>query len=200
MRVEEACSPPMRPALLLILAAALLPAAELRTRPATWAQPVLSVGGREPPVENWHVVDARVQRSAQPDRAGMRAATAAGIRTVLSLRAWHDDEDEARGTGLHLVRIPMDAGEITEAQLILAVQAIRTASGPVLVHCWHGSDRTGAVVAAWRIAAQGWTPAAAAEELADGGYGHHEDWFPNIVALVRGIDPVRFRRDTGFAD
>ena len=114
---------PMRPALLLILAAALLPAAELRTRPATWAQPVLSVGGQEPPVENWHVVDASVQRSAQPDRAGMRAATAAGIRTVLSLRAWHDDEDEARGTGLHLVRIPMDAGEITEAQLIQAVLA-----------------------------------------------------------------------------
>ena len=185
----------MRPAFLLLLAllaAAADPAPRLR--PATWAQPVINTG-----LDNWHQVDALVHRSAQPGRGGMRQAEAFGIRTVLSLRAHHDDVDEARGTGLRLERIPADAGDLSYAQLVAAVRLVRaaTATGPVLIHCWHGSDRTGAVVAAWRIAAQRWSPEQALDEMVHGGYGHHE-YYGNLRRLIGAIDPARLRADAGF--
>ena len=75
-----------------------------------------------------------------------------------------------------------------------ALRQFRAAPKPVLVHCWHGSDRTGSVVAAYRIAFQNWTPAAALDELRHGGYGYHEKWFPNIIALFEKLDAAELRR------
>jgi protein tyrosine/serine phosphatase len=42
---------------------------------------------------------------------------------------------------------------------------------PVLVHCAHGEERTGAVIAAYRVVAEGWDPAAAEKEALDLGFG-----------------------------
>lgn len=43
----------------------------------------------------------------------------------------------------------------------------------MVVHCWHGSDRTGAVIAAYRIVQQGWSQHDAIDEMINGGYGFH---------------------------
>ena len=69
------------------------------------------------------------------------------------------------GTGLVLAEVPVDAGDLTYAELVAALKAVVGSPKPVVVHCWHGSDRTGAVVAGWRVAMQGWTPAAALDEM-----------------------------------
>ena len=45
----------------------------------------------------------------------------------------------------------MNAGKVSQEQLIDALRIIKNRKGPVLLHCWHGSDRTGATVAAYRI-------------------------------------------------
>ncbi len=46
-----------------------------------------------------------------------------------------------------------------------ALDVIRDRSKqPVLVHCRHGEDRTGAVIAAYRVVVNGWDPAAAERE------------------------------------
>jgi protein tyrosine/serine phosphatase len=42
---------------------------------------------------------------------------------------------------------------------------------PVLVHCAHGEERTGAVVAAYRVVVEGWEPAAAEKEAIEHGFG-----------------------------
>lgn len=159
-----------------------------RVRPATWAQPML--GGR---TGNWFRVDDRLQRSEQPDTKGMRELEASGIRTVVNLRSLHTDDDEARGTALKLVHLPCDAGDLTYDQLLAAVRAIVKADAPVLLHCWHGSDRTGAVAAGYRIAIQGWTREAAVDEMVNGGYGHHE-MFDNLRTLLLGLDEAAFRQ------
>lgn len=154
-----------------------------RVRPVAWAQPV--VGGGP---ENFYKVDDPVWRSAQPDQAQMRVLAAMGIRTVLNLREYHDDEDEAKGTGLALVRVPLDAGKLDADGLKRGLDALRSAAKPVLVHCWHGSDRTGAVVAAWRMVEGGWTREAAIDEFVNGGFGYHDDWFPELVTLLKTVD------------
>jgi hypothetical protein len=64
----------------------------------------------------------------------------------------------------------------------------------VLVHCWHGSDRTGFFVAGYRIICQGWSREAALEELQRGGFGFHAFWYPNIVRCLAGLDVEEVRR------
>jgi protein tyrosine/serine phosphatase len=58
----------------------------------------------------------------------------------------------------------------------------------VLVHCWHGSDRTGIVVAAYRIVFEGLSVQEAEAELRADTYGHHEFWYGNLVKLLRSTD------------
>jgi len=162
-----------------------------RARPLQWAQPVV---GSE--VRNWHQVSPDLYRCAQPDAKAMRTLEAFGIRAVVNLREYHSDARAAAGTKLALIEVPLDAGDMTYQELVEALHAAVTAPKPVVVHCWHGSDRTGAVVAAWRIAIDGWTPKEALDEMVAGGFGHSE-MFDNLRILVAGLDPVQLRVDAG---
>ena len=49
-------------------------------------------------VPNFHAVSERLYRSAQPTRNGFRELAAFGVKTVVSLRAFHADEPLLRGT------------------------------------------------------------------------------------------------------
>lgn len=164
-----------------------------RPRPTHWAQPVLGM-----PLENLHRVNAELYRCEQPTAAEMRALEDFGIRSVVNLRALHSDRDEVESTELVLHEVPMEADELDTAELLLALQALLDAPKPVAVHCWHGSDRTGAVVAAWRVALEGWTPAEAHDEMTAGGFGHHER-YENLRALVLGLDRAQLRAELGLA-
>lgn len=160
----------------------------LRVRPLTWAQPVIGGGPG-----NFYQVTPDLYRCEQPDDDQMKVLVAMGVKSVLCLRDWHDDQDEAKGTGLQLLRVPMDAGKIGAPELKKALDALRGSAKPVAVHCWHGSDRTGAVVAAWRMVEQGWSREAAIDEFVHGGFGYHQDWFPQLVDLLRTVDLDQLR-------
>ena len=47
---------------------------------------------------------------------------------------------------------------------------------PVLVHCQHGADRTGTVMAVYRIVVQDWQSPEAIREMKEGDYGYHAIW------------------------
>ncbi len=177
--------------LLLLAACATAPAVPPGQRPERWAQPVPGVA-----VDNCFRVSPELLRCAQPSAAGMRELVALGVKTVVCLRAWHDDEDEASHTGLHLVEVPMGAGSMAYPDLVAALRALLAAEKPVAVHCWRGADRTGAVVAGWRVAIDGWPPALAVEEMVHGGYGQAAI-FSNLRALIGGLDRARLRADLG---
>lgn len=161
----------------MLAACASLPAT--RPRPPQWATPVSDTHLR-----NFYRVDSQLYRSAQPDAEGMRELRARGIRTVLDLRYWHDDKTIARGTGLTILHLPMMANAIAPGDLRQAVELIRQAEKPILVHCRFGADRTGGVIAAYRVLEQGWSSEQANEEMLRGGYGHHYLLFPGIRAAV----------------
>lgn len=158
-----------------------------RLRPENWARPVISSD-----LDNWYRVDERLYRSAQPDDEGMAAAVQLGIGRVLDLREYHSDDDEAEGTGLQLYRVPMNAGKIKDADVVRALKIITASKQPILVHCWHGSDRTGTIVAMYRILVQGWSRKAALDELINGGYGYHSI-YSNIPDYIRQVDIDKLR-------
>ncbi|MGV6818771.1 MAG: phosphatase domain-containing putative toxin [Thiotrichales bacterium] len=152
---------------------------ERSPRPQSWAQPVQAEG-----VPNLYQVDKRLYRSAQPLRNGMQSLSDFGIATVLNLRYTQTDRHLANAQGLTLLHLPMLANHISPDELRKAVDLIVQADSPVLVHCLHGADRTGAVVAAYRILQQGWSAEAALDELQYGGYGYHYWLFPNLLKSV----------------
>lgn len=140
-------------------------------------------------VENFHRISKDLYRSGQPDdEEGFSEVESLGIRSVLNLREYHNDTDDARHTRLHLMAYPVAAGKVTEADVENCLRLLQQAPKPVLVHCWHGSDRTGIIVAAYRIVYQGWSVAAAEKEFTDDTYGHHEFWYGNLVKLLRSTD------------
>jgi len=171
--------------LLLVCVAA---QAEPRLRPGTWATPVIGTD-----LGNFYRIDEGVYRSEQPESESAESLQVLGIGEILNLRQFHSDDDELEDAGFRLNSVAMNAGEVTEAQIIEALRIIKDKEAPVLIHCWHGSDRTGVTVAAYRIVFNGWTKAQALDEMVNGGYGYHSTIYPNLVALVKALDVKRIR-------
>lgn len=180
-----------RRALMVALPASFFPLPGLgkEARPAHWAAPVASA------LPNLHRVTPLLYRAAQPDGAGFEAAAALGIRTVINLRQTVRDQSLTANPALTLIRVPMKARHVAEregAQVVAALQALRQAKGPVLVHCHHGADRTGVICALYRMLYQGWSRDEAISELTLGGFGYHPVW-ANIPRYLAEVDIARLR-------
>jgi protein tyrosine/serine phosphatase len=151
----------------------------------------------ESSLENFHRVDDRLYRSAQPDSEAMAEVEALGIRVVLNLRSLHDDEDEAEGVDLRLFHVPTEADDITVEQIEEALAVIQLTTGPTLVHCWHGSDRTGVVVAAYRMVVQDWSLEEAWNEMIHGGFGFHDTFEEHMREVLLELDIEGIRQRLG---
>lgn len=176
-------------AALMLILATLVPAALGAERPERWATPVAAAGA-----PNLHRVNDSFFRSAQPSAEGMKNLEALGVKTVLSLRSFNSDKQEARETKLQLVRVRFDTWDVDEDELIEALRILRDpARQPVLVHCKHGADRTGMIVALHRILFEGWTKADAIDEMKNGGYGWHSVW-THIPRYIETVDADALKR------
>ncbi len=141
-------------------------------RKLTWANAV-----NVPGVENAYRVSPALYRGEQPTSLGMKNLERLGIKTVVSLRAFHSDRDLIEGTGLNYERITFQTWDPEEDELIRFLEIVTNPEmTPALVHCLHGSDRTGAMCAAYRIVVEGWSKEEAIREMKSGGYGHHKIW------------------------
>lgn len=147
-----------------------------------------------PGVPNMHRVCPNFYRSGQPSRRGFKKLEQLGIKAVISMREYHSDRRRARGTKISTQRLPVAAGKLTEEHILDMLCRIRMAPKPVLLHCWHGSDRTGCIVAAYRIVVQGWSLQQAEAEFRAPHYGHHNFWYKNIPILLRSTDWEKLRR------
>ena len=151
-------------------------------------------------LENLYKVDDNLFRSEQPNASDMKALEQFGVKTVLNLRRVQDDNREAKNASLILHHIPINTFKMSYEELLQSVRMIQNADKPVLVHCLHGSDRTGVVVAAYRMTTQGWTKEAAIKEFKEGGDGYHDGWFPNLVELLETLDVQKLKTDLSSAD
>jgi protein-tyrosine phosphatase len=115
-------------------------------------------------VGNFRVVDRHLWRGAAPSPRGYEWLAAAGVRTVIDLRAEEDldvDEDRLHELGLQRVAIPMRDGQTpTQAEIDRFLTAVSTSPGPAFVHCGAGVGRTGTMVGVYLMGtgqADGWT-------------------------------------------
>ena len=102
------------------------------------------------------------------------------IKTIINLRYFDRDEDqeELSNLGLNLVNQPLKSWHIKPKQIAAVLYDIEQAQkqGGVLVHCYHGADRTGLIIGMYRIVNQGWSIEEAKREMVEGPYGFHTIW------------------------
>jgi tyrosine-protein phosphatase SIW14 len=179
---------------ILVIAGCSSPKKVIVDRPSGWAQKI-----EIEKLSNFYKIDEHVYRSEQPNSVEMKALSDYGIKSILNLRGIHNDNREAKGTVLTLHHLPINTWRMSYEDLVKSVAILQTTDKPVLIHCIHGSDRTGCVVAAYRMIHYGWTKEEAIKELVEGGYGYHEKWFPNIIELVNSLDVQKLKNDVQVA-
>ena len=161
----------------------------------TWAQPL-----ELPGLPNLHKVCDELYRGAQPTAEGMKELEKLGVKTVVNLRFVFSDRDELKGTSLGYEHINTTTfwpvKDDVARFLRIATDPNRT---PVFVHCQYGADRTGTMVAVYRIAVQGWSKDEAIEEMTKGGFGHHAI-YKNLVEFIRELDIDQIKRAAGLND
>jgi protein tyrosine/serine phosphatase len=117
-----------------------------------------------PGVPNFHQVDEHVYRGAQPTPEGFGSLSKLGIHTVIDLRAEHAGSDSEKNLveshGMKYIFVPMHgfaAPSDEDIRKVLGIMGTTEAKDwPVFVHCRLGKDRTGTVVACYRIAHHNW--------------------------------------------
>jgi protein tyrosine/serine phosphatase len=176
------------------------PGTVITPRPAVWATEVSSTPG----LPNLYRVNAGLYRSAQPGREGFifldkQQSLTAGdrpIKTVLSLRASNDDAElDSPDSGLRLEHISFKTWHAEDEDVVKFLRIVNTpAMQPVLVHCKHGSDRTGTMLAIYRIVHDGWSKQQAIDEMIDGGYGFHPIW-NNLPRYIQALDVEAIRKE-----
>jgi len=146
----------------------------------TWAKPVPDRTG----LPNLYKVTEGLYRGAQPEDEGFDELKSMGIKTVVNLRTFGSDRSECKKSGLDYVKISMQAWNPSDSDVAKFLRvAIDPQRQPIFVHCLHGADRTGMVVAIHRVLIEGWSKEDALKEMTGGGFGFHTE-FDNLLEYV----------------
>jgi len=139
-------------------------------------------------VPNFGRVTPNLYRGAQPTDTGFQELKKLGVEIVVNFRNERDEIEVERRTverlGLRYVSIPWGASHNPTSQQVADFLEVLQANpeSKILVHCHRGADRTGTMVAAYRIAEQHWAPPQAIQEMR--AYHYHHFWWPNLQRYV----------------
>jgi tyrosine-protein phosphatase SIW14 len=163
---------------------------------ATNSEHSVSVSG----VPDFAQVTPTFYRGGQPTRQGFENLREMGIKVVVDLRGDRkSDRQLVHQLGIEYVAIPWHCPfphDETFARFLTLMRA--NASRKVFVHCRLGDDRVGMMVAAYRMAEQGWTAEQAMKEMKASGFtASHHIICPGLASYERQF-PKRFLTSPAF--
>ncbi len=130
-----------------------------------------------PDLPNLKQINEKLYRGGKPTEVGMKELARMGVKTVINLRNDGSDRDEEAGwakeANLKFVTVPLNIwfrpknSQIEEILKIIDVAE----NQPVYIHCRLGADRSGMVIAVYRIARENWTAKQANAEAKENGLG-----------------------------
>jgi protein tyrosine/serine phosphatase len=155
-------------------------------RPSEWAQSV--------EVQyNLFRMSPTLYRSALPDRGALPLLEKLKVGTVINFLP-ESDSSWLSTPGINQVQLPYRTNHVDDADVLTALRAIQTAEshGPVLMHCKHGSDRTGLMAAMYRVVIQGWSKEDALSEMTQGGFGDSTHFKDGVRYMMQAdVDKLR---------
>jgi protein tyrosine phosphatase (PTP) superfamily phosphohydrolase (DUF442 family) len=138
---------------------------------AVWASNTQVAG-----IHNFEKVNDHIYRGAQPKGEAWHKLAAMGVQTVIDLRRegeqGHSLEAERKAVeaaGMRYVSVPMNGIVAPRHEDVDKVLALMNSGQRVFIHCREGRDRTGTVVACYRIAHDRWSNHKALKEANDRG-------------------------------
>lgn len=147
-----------------------------------------------PGVPNFHQAGELIYRGGQPSDEGWLSLSKLGVRIVIDLRRDGEDGDHSlnheaetvKAAGMRYVSVPMNGWVAPTGDQIRQVLALLNSGDPVFVHCRKGMDRTGTVVAAYRITHDRWPNRQALKEAESLGMGWTE---LGMKRYIRNLQP-----------
>lgn len=127
------------------------------------ASGVAALDSMKEALPNFHQVNENLYRGAQPEKGWIEKLKGLKIKTVINLRGEDEktsaEEAEARAAGLNYFSVPLPGLSRPKDEQVEKVLALINdpQNWPVFVHCHHGEDRTGTIIAVYRISHDGWT-------------------------------------------
>lgn len=158
------------------------------------AGPVADIGTAPlPGIPAFAKVSPVLYRGDQPEgREAFAELKRRGIKTIICLRTLDYDRSDMAGLGLRYLHLSVKPGHPEDEDVALFLLAVcDPANQPVFVHCRQGVDRTGIMVAAYRIMVEGWSNRRALAEMEATGF--HEG-FLTFARYIKHMDRVRLRR------
>ena len=136
----------------------------------------------------FYKVNESLYRGAQPKPGGVAKLASLGIRTIICLRAENEDTraeaEEARKSGIKFLSVPLPELSRPSDEKVTQILGFinESSNAPVFIHCNHGRDRTGTIVACYRIAHDGWTSKQAKDEAHHFGLSRFEFGMSDFIS------------------
>ena len=159
------------------------------------ANPLVSFAAT-PDLPNFSQVNANLYRGGDPTEPGLEHLKEIGVKTIINLQggdldsiyapivvftepgelasAIQNEEEAVTQLRMTYRSYPLDSlGPVNLSENTTVSQILKDIENPILqpvyVHCQHGKDRTGMIVAIERVEVEGWSKAKARQEwIADG--------------------------------
>lgn len=150
-------------------------------------------------VPNFGRVTSTLYRGAQPSEEGFRALRDMGVTVDVNFRdgEMSAEEHEVEALGMKYVGIPWKASqEPSTDQVVEFLDLVRAnPQAKIFVHCKRGADRTGTMIAAYRVVLEHEPTTDADLEMRSYHYAHF--WLPQLQRYVDSL-PKLLQTDPRF--
>ena len=154
-----------------------------------------------PGIGDFGEVTPTLFRGAQPTRKGFQTLSRMGIDIVVDTRGNRAKSEgkEVHRLGMRYVAIPWHCPFPHDEAFARFLKLVReNPDKKIFVHCRLGDDRTGMMIAAYRMAAEGWTADRAMREMERYGFsGVHHVICPTLASYEKSF-PKRLKTDPAF--
>jgi tyrosine-protein phosphatase SIW14 len=148
---------------------------------------------------NFGEVTPRLYRGGQPTPQGFNKLAEMGVAIVVDFGRSPRDEKQTRKLGMEYVTIPWHCPFPKDEAFAKFLKLVKeNPDKKIFAHCRLGDDRTGMMIAAYRMGTQGWSADEAMNEMKQFGFSEaHHFICPGLAGYERSF-PERFKKNKGF--
>lgn len=136
---------------------------------------------------NFHQVNENFYRGGQPTIEGIKQLAKLGIKTVINFRdpdgKVRREKEISESLGMKFFNPHLSNWfKSKDSDILKILEIIQTPDNqPVFIHCKRGADRTGTVVALYRMIYENWTAKEANKEAKLLGLGWWQVWMKDYI-------------------